>query len=106
MTSAGAPLVSVIIPSWNRRDLLAECLRGLFAQTWEPFEVIVVDNGSTDGSADMVAAEWGARARLVRNARNEGYARAVNQGIHASRGAYVATLNNEACPIRAGSRRW
>ncbi len=98
MTSATAPLVSVIIPSWNRRALLAACLRGLFEQSWEPFEVIVVDNGSTDGSADMVAGDWGERARLLRNARNEGYARAVNEGIRASRGAYVATLNNDAVP--------
>ncbi len=98
MTSAGAPLVSVIIPSWNRRDLLAACLRALFAQTWEPFEAIVVDNGSTDGSADLVAEEWGGRVRLIRNARNEGYARAVNQGIRAARGAFIATLNNDAVP--------
>jgi len=98
MTSPGAPIVSVIIPSWNRRDLLAACLRGLFAQTGEPFEVIVVDNGSTDGSADSVAAEWGGRVRLIRNARNEGYARAVNQGIAASRGEFIATLNNDAVP--------
>ena len=98
MTQGHAPLVSVITVSWNRRDLLAECLRGLFAQTWEPFEVIVVDNGSTDGSAEMVAAEWGARARLLRSDRNLGYACAVNRGIRASRGAYVATLNNDAVP--------
>jgi GT2 family glycosyltransferase len=98
MSSAGTPLASVIIVSWNRRELLADCLRGLFEQTYEPFEVIVVDNGSTDGSAEMVAAQWAARVRLLRNDGNLGYARAVNQGIRAARGAFVATLNNDAVP--------
>jgi hypothetical protein len=93
-----ASLVSVIIPSCNRRALLAECLRALQAQTYEPFEVIVVDNGSTDGSAEMIAETWVPKVRVIANPGNEGYARAVNQGIGASRGAYVATLNNDAVP--------
>jgi len=98
MTRGGTPLVSVIIPSWNRRALLTGCLQALQAQTYEPFEVIVVDNGSEDGSATMITEEWSARVRVIANARNEGYARAVNQGIRASGGAYVATLNNDAVP--------
>ncbi|MDP3938056.1 MAG: glycosyltransferase family 2 protein [Deltaproteobacteria bacterium] len=92
------PLVSVIIPTWNRRDLLGECLRGLKGQTYERFEVIVVDNGSSDGSLDEARAIWGEQGLYLRNDRNLGYARAVNQGFEASGSDYVATLNNDAVP--------
>ena len=58
-------LVSVIIPNWNRCDLLAECLAALERQTHDPFETIVVDNGSTDGSGDLVRARSGPRLRIT-----------------------------------------
>ena len=48
------PLVSVIIPAWNGRVYLESCLSALLAQTYSPLEVIVVDNASSDGSADLV----------------------------------------------------
>ena len=98
MTSGSAPFVSVIIANWNRRDLLSECLQGLLAQAYDPFEVIVVDNGSTDGSPEMIAGRGEVRVRLLRNEHNLGYARAVNQGILASSSALIATLNNDAVP--------
>lgn len=89
------PVVSVIIPNWNRRDLLRASLQSLAAQTFRDTEVIVVDNGSRDGSAEMVLAEF-PQAVLIRNAENCGYCRAVNQGIRQARGRYVALLNNDA----------
>jgi GT2 family glycosyltransferase len=95
---ASSGLVSVIIPNWNRCDLLAECLAALERQTYDPFETIVVDNGSTDGSAERVRARSGPRLRLISDAENLGYARAVNQGIAAASGELVATLNNDAVP--------
>ena len=49
------PLVSVVIPSWNHCDELVECLASLDVQTYRPFEVIVVDYGSTDGTAERMA---------------------------------------------------
>ena len=52
------PRVSIVIPHWNQRDLLAATLRTLRTQTLSDFETIVVDNGSTDGSAAMLAAEF------------------------------------------------
>ncbi len=90
------PLVSVIVPTWNRRELLADCLRALKAQNYEHFEIIVVDNGSTDGTAGIVGEIGGDRVRLIRNQENLGYAPAVNQGFEAARGVYVATINNDA----------
>ncbi len=98
MVTNRKPLVSVVIPSWNRRQLLLDCLAALRAQKYEPFEVIVVDNGSDDGSLDAVTGQHGAWVNLIRNEENLGYACAVNQGIAAAGGDFIATLNNDAVP--------
>lgn len=90
-----APLVSVIIPTWNRRDLLRACLQALDRQTLRDFEAIVVDNGSSDASAEMVLAEF-PQTVLIRNADNRGFCAAINQGICQARGRYIALLNNDA----------
>ncbi|MGO9894368.1 MAG: glycosyltransferase family 2 protein, partial [Bryobacteraceae bacterium] len=87
-------MISVIIVNWNRRELLRACLRSLAGQTGVDFETIVVDNGSTDGSAELAEAEFG--ARVIRNADNRGYCAANNQGIAAARGEFIALLNNDA----------
>lgn len=91
--------VSVIVANWNRRDLLRACLKSLETQTGTEFEIIVVDNASEDGSAEMVEREIRG-ARLIRNVENRGFCAANNQGIAASQGEFIALLNNdaEACP--------
>src|ERR1022692_1883948 len=89
------PIVSVVIPHWNRRDLLRSCLHSLAIQTLADHEIVVVDNGSTDGSPEMVETEF-PNATVIRNQENRGFCAAVNQGILKSRGAYVALLNNDA----------
>ena len=94
------PEISVIVVNWNRRDLLRNCLRSLAQQQGVSFEVILVDNGSQDGSADMARAEFGSGSqfplRILRNPVNRGFCAANNQGIGAARGRYVALLNNDA----------
>ncbi len=80
--------------NWNRRELLRACLASLRLQTGADFELIVVDNGSTDGSAEMAETEFG--AQVIRNERNRGFCAANNQGIAAARGEFVALLNNDA----------
>ena len=90
-----SPTVSVIVVNWNRRELLEGCLASLHQQTFQDFELIVVDNGSTDGSADWVAQERFA-ATVIRNADNRGFCEANNQGIRAGRAPFVALLNNDA----------
>ena len=87
--------VSVIVANWNRRDLLRACLRSLEEQTAREREVIVVDNGSEDGSAEMVEREF-PHARLIRNRENRGFCAANNQGIAASQAEFIALLNNDA----------
>ena len=91
-TGGADPALSVVIPSWNTRDLLRECLRTLDEAAKPVTEVIVVDNASTDGSADMVAAEFPA-VRLVRNAENTGFAKGCNRGIALARGTHVLVHN-------------
>ena len=92
--------MSVVVVTWNRRDLLRCCLESLAEQSLPSVEVIVVDNGSRDGSPEMVAREfasgWPYALKLIRNAENRGFCQANNQGIAASRGEFVALLNNDA----------
>jgi len=83
-----------VIVNWNRRDLLRACLCSLARQSTVSFETIVVDNGSTDGSAEMAEREFG--ARVIRNRENRGFCAANNQGIAAARGEFIALLNNDA----------
>lgn len=91
-----SPLVTAIVVNYNGRQFLHECLDSLIAQTWGEFEIILVDNGSKDGSADDAEQHFGARLRVLRNAKNLGFAEANNQAIEAARGEWVFLLNNDA----------
>lgn len=86
--------VSVIIPSWQQKDLLDHCLRSLETQTFKDFETVVVDNGSTDGTAELVTQKF-PQTKLVKLERNLGFAAAVNRGIEKNSGEYFALLNND-----------
>ena len=78
--------LSIVIVSWNTRELLRGCLASVDeAAADRAFEVFVVDNASTDGSDRMVEREF-PRARLIRNPDNRGFACANNQAIRLSRG--------------------
>jgi GT2 family glycosyltransferase len=91
--------VSVVVPSWNTRDTTLACIARVRRHTPAPAEVVVIDNGSHDGSADAVAAlaaEPGpVPVRLIRNDTNRGYAAATNQGIRATSGRWVVLLNSD-----------
>lgn len=89
------PVVSVCIANWNCRAVLRDCLESLLRhEQGVAFEVIVVDNGSTDGAADLVSREF-PEVRLLRNADNRGFSRANNQAARAARGRYLFFLNND-----------
>jgi len=83
----------VVVVNWNRRELLRACLESLARQADVSFETIVVDNGSSDGSADLAS---GFGARVIRNSENRGFCAANNQGVAAARGDFIALLNNDA----------
>ncbi len=95
---------SVIIPVWNGRQYLAACLDALLVQDWPEFEVILVDNASTDGSAEFVTENYvggGYQVRLIRQRHNSGFAGACNAGIRAAQGEVLVLLNQDT-RVRAG----
>ena len=87
-------LVSVVIPNWNGKHFLSGCLDSLLTQTHKDLEVIVVDNGSKDGSVDFLREKY-PQVRLITFEVNTGFSPAVNHGIRASKGEFVALLNND-----------
>lgn len=87
-------LVSVIIVNWNKKAYLKSCLNSLLNQTHSPIEIVVVDNGSCDGSQQMLQEKF-PQVRLIINEHNELYCRAQNQGIETAEGEYVISLNND-----------
>jgi GT2 family glycosyltransferase len=94
-SSPGVPLFSVIILNWNGRHLLEECLESVLSQIFRDFETIVVDNGSEDGSVDLLQGKWEGEIKLVILASNIGFAGGNNAGIREAKGKYVILLNND-----------
>ncbi len=99
----GGRRVSVVIPNWNGGEMLAEVLHGLEEQEFDSFEVVVVDDASTDGSLEH-AQQVCRPFRAVVHERNEGFAASCNAGAEAANGELVAFLNNDAVPERAWLR--
>jgi GT2 family glycosyltransferase len=86
--------VSVGIAAYNNRDIIGGCLVSVFAQTMTPQEVVVVDNASTDGTAEFVAAEF-PEARLIINDTNELFTGAQNTCINDTDGEFYLMLNSD-----------
>jgi GT2 family glycosyltransferase len=86
--------VSVIIPVWNGRRYLEACLDALLEQEPPGFEIVLVDNASTDGSVELIQERYRA-ARLIQNADNLGFAGACNVGLQAARGRILILLNQD-----------
>jgi GT2 family glycosyltransferase len=94
--------ISVLIVNWNTSSLLDRCLRCVYADPADlPLEVIVVDNGSSDGSLSLLREHYPS-VHVIANSENIGFARAVNQAIHAAQGEYFLLLNSDAF-LNAGS---
>lgn len=94
MTDA-PPLVSVILPTYNRAHTLSRAVNSVLNQAYREIELIVVDDASTDGSAALLDTLTDPRLRVIRHARNKGVAGATNTGIHAAKGALIAFQDSD-----------
>lgn len=87
---------SVVVLNWNGRDYIGECIDSLLCQSYKNIEIIVIDNGSTDGSADILEKKYGGKLILIRKSRNIGFAAGNNEGIRQNRGDYIFLINSDA----------
>ena len=90
--------ILAVVLCWNNKDIIKPCVDSLLAQT-ETAEILVVDNGSTDGSSQFLEEEYGAKIKLVKNAKNLGFTGGANIGFRwakENRFGYVALLNSDA----------
>lgn len=92
---SATPPVSVVIPAFNHARYVAAAIDSVLAQGFADFELLVVDDASSDGTADVVTAIADARLRLARHDANRGAHATLNEAIAASRGKFVAVLNSD-----------
>lgn len=86
--------ISAIIVNWNDKQVTAACIRSLEKQDCEPVEIIVCDNGSTDGSVDFLKSNF-PHVRLIENKDNLGFGPALNHGLKIAKGNHLIFLNND-----------
>jgi glycosyltransferase involved in cell wall biosynthesis len=98
--------VTVLMAVYNGERFLRRALDSLLAQTWQQFEVIVIDDGSTDATATILAEVRDARFSLYRNPQNIGLTRSLNRGLRLARGDYLARMDADdvALPIRLATQ--
>jgi glycosyltransferase involved in cell wall biosynthesis len=96
------PRVSVVMPVFNRPGYIATAIESVLAQTYADFELLVIDDGSTDHTPEVVASFRDPRIRLVRHPQNLGITATRSHGLELARGEYVATLDSDdwAHPLR------
>ena len=91
-------LASIIIPCWNQLEFTRKCVAAPMRQTGGNWELVVVDNGSNDGTGDYLAGVQDASpvpVTLIANATNRGFPAAINQGLEFARGEFLVLLNND-----------
>ena len=89
------PLVSIIIVTWNRKDDVLESVRSVYVQDYPEFEVIVVDNASTDGTAEALREAY-PQVRVIELGQNVGASGGRNYGIEVAGGEIIFTLDSDA----------
>jgi len=96
-TALEEPLVSIIILTWNQLACTRECLESIALHTTGRYELIIVDNGSDDGTVPWLQeqARLDARLRLILNRENRGFAAGCNQGLAVAKGEFLLLLNND-----------
>jgi len=89
------PRVSVIIPTYNRASLIARAVNSVLSQTYKDFEIIIVDDGSTDGTEEMIKKFTDPRILYIHHEENRGSATARNTGLRVARGEYIAFQDSD-----------
>lgn len=89
------PLFSIVVPTYNRRVLLEETLQSILKQTFSDFEVLVIDNCSTDGTEEFMLAFNDPRVRYFRNNRNQERAYSRNRGLSLAQGTFCTLLDSD-----------
>ena len=89
-------LISAIVLNWNGKDVIQACIESLLSQTYANKEIILVDNGSQDGSLEMIRARYASVVRLIENGSNLGFAGGCNVGIRAAQGEFIALVNSDS----------
>jgi glycosyltransferase involved in cell wall biosynthesis len=95
---AERPLLTVLAVCYNHAPFLNECLESIRAQTYQDFELVITDDGSTDGSADLIRKwieEHGRECRFIAHASNQGLCRTLNEALAAVRGKYLARISTD-----------
>ena len=89
--------ITVVIPNYNGMKYLPECMTSLCCEQQDApeYEVLIIDNASTDGSVEYLRREWGGKVRLITLPENTGFCHAVNLGIREAQTPYVILLNND-----------
>src|SRR5258705_13939604 len=87
--------VSVVIPTHNRSEFLRSAIASVLGQTYQDFELIVVDDASTDSTAEVVVSFNDSRIKFIRHQTNQGGSAARNTGIRASKCDYIAFLDDD-----------
>lgn len=87
------PKISVIMPAYNAERYIREAIDSILRQTWSDFELIIIDDGSTDSTAAIIAEYTDNRIRFCPNAQNMGVAATLNRGLELACGAYIARMN-------------
>jgi GT2 family glycosyltransferase len=86
------PLVSIVLLNWNGEKYIKDCIESIINQTYKNIEYIIVDNGSTDLSLDIISEKY-SHLRIIKNETNLGFAEGMNTGIAVSSGEYILLLN-------------
>lgn len=94
-TNDTAPMVSVILPTYNRSAILGKSIKSVLDQTFQDFELIIVDDGSNDNTADVVKKFEDKRIKYIKKQTNKGAASAMNTGIRTSKGYFVSIQNSD-----------
>ncbi len=95
MVNTKKPRVTVFIPVYNREQYVGEAIESILAQTFSDFEILVVDDGSTDTSVEKIHSYTDPRIRLISNKENLGIPKTRNKGVELARGQYMAMLDSD-----------